>query len=189
LSSALAGYGAPSACQSTIPDDLPRDVRSDQRRPHFVLHMLGPASVAGTAQARIVATLACAVDPDRYRMRAWFLEETGPRLDVLCAAAPAGAVILRGSKDPMDSLRGAQKLRRERLRLRTFTSADAPGCGCCERCLPPDASRDCTATTTKAVGRFRSSRSFTGRTSRSRRHGPSPSRLKMLVAGCQRPFI
>jgi hypothetical protein len=90
---------------------------------------------------------------------------------------------------PMGSFRVAQKLRRERLRLRTFTSADAPGGGYCERCLPPDASRNCTATTTKAVVRFRSSRPFAGRTSRSRRHRPSPSRLKMLVAGCQGPFV
>jgi glycosyltransferase involved in cell wall biosynthesis len=75
-------------------------IRSSRRAPHTVVHVLASASVQGTAQARMVVGLARALDPARYRLRAWFLEGAGPLVEGLSAAGvPARRVIFRGGKD------------------------------------------------------------------------------------------
>jgi glycosyltransferase involved in cell wall biosynthesis len=88
---------------------------SDRRPPHTVLHVLGRASVWGTAHVRLVAGLVRLLDSDRYRLRAWFVDEPGPLVDLLAAhRVPAHAVLFRGRSDPMGVARVAQALRRDR---------------------------------------------------------------------------
>ena len=53
------------------------------RRPATIVHVLGTADVHGTAHARTVELLARHLDPDRFRLVAWFLGEAGPLLDAL----------------------------------------------------------------------------------------------------------
>jgi glycosyltransferase involved in cell wall biosynthesis len=80
-----------------------------------VLHVLGRASIWGTAQVNLVAALARSLDPGRYRLRTWFLDEPGPLVDHLAAnGVPARAVIFRGRNDPMGIVRVAHALRRDR---------------------------------------------------------------------------
>ena len=88
---------------------------SQRRAPYTVLHVLGSGSIAGTAQGRIVAALAHSLDPDRFRLQAWFLQEAGPLVDVLAACGVAArAVLFRGRNDPIGMVRLAQALRRDR---------------------------------------------------------------------------
>src|SRR5512133_4194972 len=89
--------------------------RAHRRAPHPVLHVLGSASISGTAHVRVVAALARSLDPDRYAVRAWFVDKAGPLVDVLGrSGVPARAVIFRGGRDPLGALRIAQALRRDR---------------------------------------------------------------------------
>jgi glycosyltransferase involved in cell wall biosynthesis len=86
-----------------------------------VIHVLGRASVWGTAQVRLVAALARSLDSGRYCLRAWFLDEPGPLVDDLAAdGVPARAVIFGGRNDPMGIVRVAQALRRDRPRIVQF---------------------------------------------------------------------
>ena len=48
--------------------------RSNKVMAHQVLHILGTAQPAGTGMARIVGALARGLNPERYRIHAWFLE-------------------------------------------------------------------------------------------------------------------
>jgi glycosyltransferase involved in cell wall biosynthesis len=83
-----------------------------------VVHLLGSASVQGTAHVRLVAALARSLDPDRYRLRAWFLDDTGPLAETLTTAGvPARAVIFRGRTDLGGAMRLARALREDRPRL------------------------------------------------------------------------
>jgi glycosyltransferase involved in cell wall biosynthesis len=83
-----------------------------------VVHLLGSASVRGTAQARIVAALARSLDPDSYRLSAWFLDDAGPLVQTLVAAGvPARPVIFRGRSDFTGAVRFARAIRGERPRL------------------------------------------------------------------------
>lgn len=92
--------------------------RSARRGPHTVVHLLASASVRGTAQARIVAGLARSLDPDRYRLRALFLDGPGPLVQTLLAAGvPARSVIFRSRTDLAGAVRFASALRAERPRL------------------------------------------------------------------------
>jgi glycosyltransferase involved in cell wall biosynthesis len=92
--------------------------RTAQRGPHSVVHLLGSASVRGTAQARIVAALARSLDPDRYRLTAWFLDDPGPLVQTLLAArVPARSVIFRSRTDLAGAVRFARAVRAERPRL------------------------------------------------------------------------
>ncbi len=89
--------------------------RSDRRVPHTVIHVLGSAAVGGTAQARIVASLARSLDPNRYRLQAWFLDEPGPLVDFLArAGVPARTVLFRGRVDFLGVVRVARALRQNR---------------------------------------------------------------------------
>jgi glycosyltransferase involved in cell wall biosynthesis len=93
-------------------------IRSDGRLPHTVVHVLATASVRGIAQARMVVALARAVDPARYRLRAWFLDGPGPLVEVLTAAGvPARTVTFRGGRDVGGALRFAGALRADRPAL------------------------------------------------------------------------
>jgi glycosyltransferase involved in cell wall biosynthesis len=86
-----------------------------RRPPHTVLHVLGRASIWGTAHVRLVVGLARALDPGRYRLRAWFVDEPGPLVDVLAAdGVPARVVLFRGRSDPIGVARIMQALRRDR---------------------------------------------------------------------------
>jgi glycosyltransferase involved in cell wall biosynthesis len=94
------------------------NARSRVSRPQTVVHLLGSASLRGTAQARIVAALARSLDPDRYRLRVWFLDGPGPLMERLAAAGvPARAVLFRGRMDLAGAVRFAGALRAERPRL------------------------------------------------------------------------
>jgi glycosyltransferase involved in cell wall biosynthesis len=91
---------------------------SPTRSPHTVVHVLSSASVRGTAHVRIVAALARALDPDRYRLRAWFLDDSGPLVQTLASAGvPARAVIFSGRTDLAGAVRIARTLRADRPRL------------------------------------------------------------------------
>lgn len=70
--------------------------------PRTVLHVLGSSSAAGTAQVRIVSALAREINPERYWLRAWFIEDAGP-----LAAELAGL----GIETRQLSYRGATDLR------------------------------------------------------------------------------
>jgi glycosyltransferase involved in cell wall biosynthesis len=91
---------------------------ADTRRPRTVVHVLGTAHARGTAQARIVAALTRALDPERYRLRAWFLDEPGPLIGMFEAAGvPPHMVTFRGPTDPVGVFRVAQALRRDRPKI------------------------------------------------------------------------
>src|SRR5829696_2549120 len=93
-------------------------IRSGRQTPYTVVHLLGSASVRGTAQARIVAALARSLDPDRYRLRAWFLNDPGPLVQTLATAGvPARPVIFQSRTDLAGAVRFAQALRSERPRI------------------------------------------------------------------------
>jgi glycosyltransferase involved in cell wall biosynthesis len=89
--------------------------RPDRRRPHVVLHVLGRASVWGTAHVRLVEALARSLDPDRYCLRAWFVDEPGPLVDDLHASGvPSRVVIFRGRSEPVGIVRVGRALLRDR---------------------------------------------------------------------------
>jgi glycosyltransferase involved in cell wall biosynthesis len=93
-------------------------VASGLQAPHTVVHVLGSGSVRGTAQVRIVAALARSLDPDRYRLRAWFLDEPGPLVQMLTeAGVPARPVIFRGGADLAGAARFAHALSADRPNL------------------------------------------------------------------------
>jgi glycosyltransferase involved in cell wall biosynthesis len=99
-------------------DDSAMLIQSDRRRPHTVVHLLGTAAEPGMAHARMVVVLARAVDPARYRLRAWFLDGPGPLVEVLTTAGvPARTVIFRGGRDVGGALRFAGALKADRPAL------------------------------------------------------------------------
>jgi glycosyltransferase involved in cell wall biosynthesis len=101
-------------------EDTAMLIRSDGRRrlPHTVVHVLSTASVQGIAAARIVVVLARAVDPARYRLRAWFLDGPGPLVGVLMAAGvPARTVTFRGGRDIGGAVRFVGALKADRPAL------------------------------------------------------------------------
>lgn len=72
----------------------------------------------GTAQARIVAALARSLDLDRYRLRAWFLDDAGPLVQTLTAAGvPARTLMFRSRTDVAGAMRVARALRADRPAL------------------------------------------------------------------------
>ena len=80
-----------------------------------VLHVLGSAAEAGTAQARIVTALAEAGDAERYAVSAWILGEDGPLAGSLRAAGIEARVLSVGTaRDPGAALRIARAARAER---------------------------------------------------------------------------
>lgn len=75
--------------------------------PHRVLHILGTAQPEGTGIARIVAVLARGLDPERYRLHAWFLGGGGPLVGMLEAAGARVRALewWRGARDPAGAWR------------------------------------------------------------------------------------
>lgn len=51
--------------------------------PHHVLHILGTAQPEGASIAHMVSALARGLDPERYRIHAWFLVGEGPLVEHL----------------------------------------------------------------------------------------------------------
>jgi glycosyltransferase involved in cell wall biosynthesis len=51
--------------------------------PYQILHLLGTSEVDGTSFARVVDLLADALDPEMFRLHAWFLEGSGPLVQML----------------------------------------------------------------------------------------------------------
>jgi glycosyltransferase involved in cell wall biosynthesis len=83
-----------------------------------VVHVLSSAEAHGTAQARIVSALGRAVDPDRYRLVAWFLTGGGPLEGGLAAAGvTTRALPFGGRTDPAGALRFVRALRADRPAL------------------------------------------------------------------------
>jgi len=80
-----------------------------------VLHLLGTAQQEGSGIARIVASLAKELDPQKYRVHAWFLQSDGPLVsDLNNAGASARCVLWRsGSRDPLGAWRFWRQLRSE----------------------------------------------------------------------------
>lgn len=104
------------------PPQLPVDFESAElshaarwKKPlaHQVLHILGTAQPEGTGMARIVCGLARGLDPERYRMHAWFLQGAGP-LTGMAESAGVNARALewwRGARDPLGAWRFWHALR------------------------------------------------------------------------------
>jgi glycosyltransferase involved in cell wall biosynthesis len=69
---------------------------------HEVLHILGTAQPEGSSIARMVSALARGLDPERYRLHAWFLAGEGPLVGILNQAGARGDSLdwARGARDP-----------------------------------------------------------------------------------------
>jgi len=80
---------------------------------HNVLHILGTAQLQGRAIASIVGALGRGLDPDRYRVEAWFLEGDGPLVNEIRAAGVSARALswARGVRDPFGALRFMRSLR------------------------------------------------------------------------------
>jgi len=61
--------------------------------PHNILHILPRATPESTSFARIVSGLARGLDPERYRVHAWFLSEDGPLSSFLSASGAEVRII------------------------------------------------------------------------------------------------
>jgi glycosyltransferase involved in cell wall biosynthesis len=82
--------------------------------PRRILHILGSAAHAGTAQAKVVTALAAAGDTDRYHVSAWFLGDDGPLMDVLGGAGVESRVLAPGrARDVAAAMRIARAVRAE----------------------------------------------------------------------------
>jgi glycosyltransferase involved in cell wall biosynthesis len=78
-----------------------------------ILHLLHTAEVEGTGIARLVATLAERLDPERYRMHAWFRQGPGPLMPMLERRAVAVRDIewRRGVRNPAGLWRFSRAVR------------------------------------------------------------------------------
>jgi len=86
---------------------------------HQVLHILGSAQPPSTTLARIVGPLASGLDPDRFRVHAWFLGEGGPLVDTLQRAGAQVRVLpwRTGRHKPADGCRFWCALRDQRFAI------------------------------------------------------------------------
>ncbi|MGA8732024.1 MAG: glycosyltransferase [Terracidiphilus sp.] len=82
--------------------------------PKAVLHLLGTAQQEGRGIARIVSALAARIDPDKYRVHAWFLGPFGPLVEELQAAGAMARAInwFGGFQDPIGAYRFWRCLRK-----------------------------------------------------------------------------
>jgi glycosyltransferase involved in cell wall biosynthesis len=92
---------------------------SGRKMRHDVLHILGTARSEGASIARIVAMLAAKIDPDRYRLHAWFLDGDGPLADELRGHGIPVRVFdwRQGARDLRGAWRVLQALGRERFSI------------------------------------------------------------------------
>jgi glycosyltransferase involved in cell wall biosynthesis len=83
--------------------------------PYPILHLLGSGQPGSRSFARIVQGLARGLDPERYRIHAWFLRDWGPVAEELQAAgASVRAMGWRGPRrDPIGTWRLWSALRRQ----------------------------------------------------------------------------
>jgi len=81
--------------------------------PTNVLHILGTGQPEGTSIARIVGALGKGLDPQRYRLCAWFLAGDGPLAHELRDAGVEASVVdwSGGSRDPAGAWRFSRALR------------------------------------------------------------------------------
>ena len=86
---------------------------------HQVLHILGTARSEASAIARIVASLARRIDPQRYTHHAWFLDGEGPLVEELADAGVEVRVLQwsRDLRDPVGAWHFVTGLRRERYSI------------------------------------------------------------------------
>lgn len=83
-------------------------------RLYRVLHVLGTADRLATAHARVVIPLARGLDPERFRLHAWFLGEDGPLADDFREAGVQVRVVpWRGARDLPGAWRFWRGLRAE----------------------------------------------------------------------------
>src|SRR5579871_7017405 len=84
-------------------------------KPLNVLHLLGTGQPEGSGIARIVASLAQGLNPQRYKVHAWFLDSDGPLLaDLSLAGAAARCVTWNKSwRDPLAALKFLRQLQSE----------------------------------------------------------------------------
>ena len=87
--------------------------------PHQVLHILGTAQSEGTGMARIVGALAQGLDPERYRLHAWFLEGPGPLVGMLQQAGMQASALdwWRGMRDPLGAWKFWRSLRHHKFAI------------------------------------------------------------------------
>ena len=88
-------------------------------KPLNVLHLLGTAQPEGSGIAKIVASLAQGLDPQKYRLHAWFLKSDGPLVAELGKAGAVARSVTwnRGIRDPVGALRFWRHLRSEEFAL------------------------------------------------------------------------
>ncbi len=86
---------------------------------HQVLHILGTAQPEGTGMARIVRVLAEGLDPERYRIHAWFLAGAGPLVGMLEQAGVQSRALdwWRGARDPVGAWRFWRSLRNQKFAI------------------------------------------------------------------------
>jgi glycosyltransferase involved in cell wall biosynthesis len=91
---------------------------SPKSAPRTVVHILASGTRGDSAQARTVATLGRLIDPARYRLRAWFLEDGDELRDGLhLAGVPTRQVEFSGIGDVSGMRRLASAIRSERPAL------------------------------------------------------------------------
>jgi glycosyltransferase involved in cell wall biosynthesis len=87
-------------------------------KPKNVLHILGSGERTATAQARVVLPLARGLDPQRFRLHAWFLAGEGPLGDEFQQAGiRVRAVPWQGARDLIGAWRFWQGLRAENFAI------------------------------------------------------------------------
>jgi L-malate glycosyltransferase len=88
------------------------------QRPYTVVHLLSTAAEHGRAQVQIVSALHRTLDPDRYRLAAWFLDGDGPLRETLTQQGVAARSLpFRGGLDAAGAMRFGRAVRRERPAL------------------------------------------------------------------------
>ena len=88
-------------------------------RPLNVLHVLGTAQPEGSGIARIVASLAKGLNPQKYRVHAWFLQGDGPLVSELNKAGAFARSVPwnAGSRDPLGAWRFWRHFRSEEFAI------------------------------------------------------------------------
>ncbi len=87
--------------------------------PHRILHLLGTARPEGAGIARMVSGLARGLDPNRYRIHAWFLVDDGPLARELQASGAQVRIVpwRNGRREPLGAYRFWRALHSEKFAL------------------------------------------------------------------------
>jgi glycosyltransferase involved in cell wall biosynthesis len=90
----------------------------DARYPYTAVHLLAGATEHFRAHVSIVSALHRHLDPERYRLVAWFLDGDGPLIETLEEQGMSAKWLsFRSGRDVGGALRFARELRRERTSL------------------------------------------------------------------------